>query len=108
LHDEFLWISLSLSLDHSDLLAAELDRKTADYILHMIREEEAKNEQLKKQAAAAAAQHVAVVEDAGPGEAATEQSFNREQVQEQEQVSFESPQEQYLYLRYSFYCFLFI
>lgn len=69
---------------HGDLLAAELDRKTADYILHMIREEEAKNEQLKKQAAAAAA---AIVEDAGPGEAATEQSFNREQVQEQEQVS---------------------
>ncbi len=63
-----------------------MDRKTADYILHMIREEEAKNEQLKKQAAAAAAMHVAVVEDAGPGEAATEQSFNREQVQEQEQV----------------------
>ena len=57
----------------------ELDRRTADFILTLIREEETKNDQLKLQF-----QNTILAID--PSEAASEQSFNREQVQEQEQV----------------------
>lgn len=62
------------------MLALELDRRTADFILSLIREEETKNDQLRLQ-------YQNTVLAADPSEAASEQSFNREQVQEQEQVS---------------------
>ncbi|RYG67654.1 DUF3645 domain-containing protein, partial [archaeon] len=38
---------------HGDILSVEMDRKTADYILALIRDEETKSEALKAQAAAA-------------------------------------------------------
>jgi nucleoid-associated protein YejK len=66
----------------SDLLAAEMDRKTADFILSLIQEEEVKSDQLKKQYL-----HSQVSDLMESSETASaEQSFNREQVQEQEQV----------------------
>jgi hypothetical protein len=55
-----------------------MDRRTADFILNLIREEEAKSEVLRANSG-----H----EVTSSREAAEEQTFNREQVQEQEQVS---------------------
>jgi hypothetical protein len=69
----------------------ENDRKTSDLILSLIREEEAKTDLLKQQFSSKPTPAVAVVfTDAieTNESAAAEQSFNREQVQEQEQVSF--------------------
>jgi len=39
-----------IKLQHSDLLAMEMDMKTADLILNLIREEESMTDALKKQA----------------------------------------------------------
>jgi hypothetical protein len=58
-----------------------MDKKTAEFILSLIKEEELKNDELKKQAATLVADILETNESA-----AQEQTFNREQVQEQEQV----------------------
>lgn len=84
--------------EHGDLLSLELDRKTATFILQLIREEEAQSDALRglgnnnvnKQQQLVVYSSDAV---ASSSEAAEEQSFNREQVQEQEQEQ-EQQQEQ--------------
>ncbi len=69
---------------NSDLLSTEVDGKTATYILSTIREEEQQTEMLKRQTASIVAIGAADAIDSSG--VAAEQSFNREQVQEQEQV----------------------
>jgi hypothetical protein len=68
----------------SDLLSSEVDGKTATYILSTIREEEQQTEMLKRQTASVAA--IGAADAIDTSGVAAEQSFNREQVQEQEQV----------------------
>jgi hypothetical protein len=80
------------------VLTAADDRTGAGHILQLIQDEEKRSEELKRQANAPAIVVAAAVPtgplvfaptsdgDAQPAEAAAEQSFNREQVQEQEQV----------------------
>jgi hypothetical protein len=70
----------------SDLLSSEVDGKTATYILSTIREEEQQTEMLKRQTATVAA--IGAADAIDTSGVAAEQSFNREQVQEQEQVHF--------------------
>jgi hypothetical protein len=84
------WVFVAVGLFHSthfsfrDLLAVEMDRKTADFILSLIQEEEVKSDQLKKQYLKSQVSDLLESSET----AAAEQSFNREQVQEQEQVCF--------------------
>ena len=61
-----------------------MDGKTATYILSTIREEEQQTEMLKRQTASVAA--IGAADAIDTSGVAAEQSFNREQVQEQEQV----------------------
>jgi len=65
-------------------LSAESDNKIATYILSTIREEETQTELLKRQPAQVA--HIGAADAIDTNGVAAEQSFNREQVQEQEQV----------------------
>ena len=67
----------------------ENDRKTSDLILNLIREEETKTDLLKQQFSSKLTPTVVFTDAIETNEsAAAEQSFNREQVQEQEQVMF--------------------
>jgi hypothetical protein len=75
---------LCISPIYSDLLSSEVDGKTATYILSTIREEEQQTEMLKRQTASVAA--IGAADAIDTSGVAAEQSFNREQVQEQEQV----------------------
>jgi hypothetical protein len=68
------------------MLSLETDSQTAQFILNLIREEEAKTEILKQQASAVAASQKIAALTSDRSETAEEQAFNREQVQEQEQV----------------------
>lgn len=69
----------------SDLLSAETDHKTATFILNTIREEEQQTELLKR--ASSTMLTIAAADAVDSKDVAAEQSYNREQVQEQEQVS---------------------
>lgn len=73
-----------------------MDRSTAAFILSLIKEEESKNDQLRKQFSASL-KNLTDALDSNES-ASEEQSFNREQVQEQEQVH-------YYFL--CFFCFVF-
>ena len=64
------------------MLTLATDKKTAAQILSLIKEEETRSEDIKRQARTAA---IAAADAIDASSAAAEQSFNREQVQEQEQ-----------------------
>jgi hypothetical protein len=70
-----------------DLLSSEADSKTASYILNTIREEEQQTELLKK-ASSGKMVNLGAADAVDTKDVAAEQSYNREQVQEQEQVRF--------------------
>jgi hypothetical protein len=72
---------------HRDLLSSEADSKTASYILNTIREEEQQTELLKK-ASSGKMVNLGAADAVDTKDVAAEQSYNREQVQEQEQVRF--------------------
>lgn len=69
----------------SDLLSSEYDNKTAMFILNTIREEEQQTELLKRAGNVKIAD-VAAADAVDTKDVASEQAYNREQVQEQEQV----------------------
>jgi hypothetical protein len=77
-----------------DLLQDETDRKIAEYILNLIREEEKRSDELKRQAKAIA--NVAKADTLDLNGIASEQLFNREQTNEQE-VQVEQEQVSWLF-----------
>jgi hypothetical protein len=80
-----LIVSFVINTCCSDLLSAETDHKTATFILNTIREEEQQTELLKR--ASSTMLTIAAADAVDSKDVAAEQSYNREQVQEQEQVS---------------------
>lgn len=64
------------------MLQDDTDRKIAEYILNLIREEEKRSDELKRQAKAIA--NVAKADTLDLNGIAAEQVFNREQTNEQE------------------------
>jgi hypothetical protein len=66
-----------------DILQVDIDKKTAEYILALIREEEKRSDEIKQQSRSVV--EIAAADAIDLNGVAAEQSFNREQVQEQEQ-----------------------
>jgi hypothetical protein len=82
-----IYIAVCISFFCRDLLSSEADSKTASYILNTIREEEQQTELLKK-ASSGKMVNLGAADAVDTKDVAAEQSYNREQVQEQEQVRF--------------------